>query len=136
MRRNVVRFSNKRVACVCMFVFMCVCMYIHCKSIYCTCKCEAASKVIFSPQCNRSVNQSSEQCRGHLKRSWEPTTVLSAVSTPSIHPQCRCKCVVVNCGLLCTILFDLFYSRIQYKLSSLCYNCLNSTAPDYLTELL
>ena len=25
-------------------------------------------------------------------------------------------------------------SRIQYKLSSLCYNCLNSTAPDYLTE--
>ena len=27
-------------------------------------------------------------------------------------------------------------SRIQYKLSSLCYNCLNSTAPDYLTELL
>ena len=27
-------------------------------------------------------------------------------------------------------------SRIQYKLFSLCYNCLNSTAPDYLTELL
>ena len=27
-------------------------------------------------------------------------------------------------------------SRIQYKLSSLCYYCLNSTAPDYLTELL
>ena len=27
-------------------------------------------------------------------------------------------------------------SGIQYKLSSLCYNCLNSTAPDYLTELL
>ena len=27
-------------------------------------------------------------------------------------------------------------SRIQYELSSLCYNCLNSTAPDYLTELL
>ena len=27
-------------------------------------------------------------------------------------------------------------SRIQYKLSALCYNCLNSTAPDYLTELL
>ena len=27
-------------------------------------------------------------------------------------------------------------SRIQYKLSSLCYNCLNSTAPDYLSELL
>ena len=27
-------------------------------------------------------------------------------------------------------------SRIQYKLSSLCYNCLNLTAPDYLTELL
>ena len=27
-------------------------------------------------------------------------------------------------------------SRIQYKLCSLCYNCLNSTAPDYLTELL
>ena len=27
-------------------------------------------------------------------------------------------------------------SRIQYKLSSLCYNCLNSTDPDYLTELL
>ena len=27
-------------------------------------------------------------------------------------------------------------SRIQYKLSSLCYNCFNSTAPDYLTELL
>ena len=27
-------------------------------------------------------------------------------------------------------------SRIQYKLSSVCYNCLNSTAPDYLTELL
>ena len=27
-------------------------------------------------------------------------------------------------------------SRIQYKLSSLCYNCLNSTAPDYFTELL
>ena len=27
-------------------------------------------------------------------------------------------------------------SRIQYKLSSLCYNYLNSTAPDYLTELL
>ena len=27
-------------------------------------------------------------------------------------------------------------SRIQYKLSSLCYDCLNSTAPDYLTELL
>ena len=27
-------------------------------------------------------------------------------------------------------------SRIQYKLSFLCYNCLNSTAPDYLTELL
>ena len=26
-------------------------------------------------------------------------------------------------------------SQIQYKLSSLCYNCLNSTAPDYLTEL-
>ena len=25
---------------------------------------------------------------------------------------------------------------LQYKLSSLCYNCLNSTAPDYLTELL
>ena len=35
--------------------------------------------------------------------------------------------------------FSSFYwlpidSRIQYKLSSLCYNCLNSTAPDYLTE--
>ena len=29
-----------------------------------------------------------------------------------------------------------FDSLIQYKLSSLCYNCLNSTAPDYLTELL
>ena len=27
-------------------------------------------------------------------------------------------------------------SWMQYKLSSLCYNCLNSTAPDYLTELL
>ena len=27
-------------------------------------------------------------------------------------------------------------SWIQYKLSSLCYNCLNSTAPDDLTELL
>ena len=27
-------------------------------------------------------------------------------------------------------------SRIQYKLSSVYYNCLNSTAPDYLTELL
>ena len=27
-------------------------------------------------------------------------------------------------------------SRIQYKFSSLCYTCLNSTAPDYLTELL
>ena len=27
-------------------------------------------------------------------------------------------------------------SRIQYKFSSLCYNCLNLTAPDYLTELL
>ena len=27
-------------------------------------------------------------------------------------------------------------SRIQYKLPSLCYNCLNSTAPDYLNELL
>ena len=27
-------------------------------------------------------------------------------------------------------------SRIQYKLSSLCYNCLSSAAPDYLTELL
>ena len=27
-------------------------------------------------------------------------------------------------------------SQIQYKLSSLCYNCLNSTASDYLTELL
>ena len=27
-------------------------------------------------------------------------------------------------------------SWIQYKLSPLCYNCLNSTAPDYLTELL
>ena len=27
-------------------------------------------------------------------------------------------------------------SRIQYKLSSLCHNCLNSTAPDYLNELL
>ena len=27
-------------------------------------------------------------------------------------------------------------SRIQYRLSSLCYNCLNSTAPDYFTELL
>ena len=27
-------------------------------------------------------------------------------------------------------------SRIQYKLSSLCYNCLNSTAPGYLAELL
>ena len=27
-------------------------------------------------------------------------------------------------------------SRIQYKLSSLCYNCLNWTAPDYLTEFL
>ena len=27
-------------------------------------------------------------------------------------------------------------SRMQYKLYSLCYNCLNSTAPDYLTELL
>ena len=27
-------------------------------------------------------------------------------------------------------------SRIQYTLSSLCYNCLNSTAADYLTELL
>ena len=27
-------------------------------------------------------------------------------------------------------------SRIQYKLSFLCYNCLNSTAPDYLNELL
>ena len=27
-------------------------------------------------------------------------------------------------------------SRIEYKLSPLCYNCLNSTAPDYLTELL
>ena len=27
-------------------------------------------------------------------------------------------------------------SRIQYKLSFVCYNCLNSTAPDYLTELL
>ena len=26
-------------------------------------------------------------------------------------------------------------SWIQYKLSSLCYNCLNSTAPAYLTEL-
>ena len=26
-------------------------------------------------------------------------------------------------------------SLIQYKLSFLCYNCLNSTAPDYLTEL-
>ena len=28
------------------------------------------------------------------------------------------------------------HSQIQYKPSSLCYNCLNSTAPDYLTELL
>ena len=27
-------------------------------------------------------------------------------------------------------------SRIQYKLSSLCYNCLNLTASDYLTVLL
>ena len=27
-------------------------------------------------------------------------------------------------------------SWIQYKLSSLCYNCLSSTASDYLTELL
>ena len=27
-------------------------------------------------------------------------------------------------------------SRIQYKISSICYNCLNSTAPDYLTDLL
>ena len=27
-------------------------------------------------------------------------------------------------------------SWIQYKFSSLCYNCINSTAPDYLTELL
>ena len=27
-------------------------------------------------------------------------------------------------------------SRIQYKLASLCYNCLNSTAPVYMTELL
>ena len=27
-------------------------------------------------------------------------------------------------------------SRIQYKLSYVCYNCLNSAAPDYLTELL
>ena len=27
-------------------------------------------------------------------------------------------------------------SRIQYRLSTLCYNCLNSTAPDYFTELL
>ena len=27
-------------------------------------------------------------------------------------------------------------SRIQYKLSSLGYHCLNSTAPDYLPELL
>ena len=27
-------------------------------------------------------------------------------------------------------------SRIQYKVSSLCYNCLNSTAPEHLTELL
>ena len=27
-------------------------------------------------------------------------------------------------------------SRLQYKLSSLCYNCLNSTAPYHLTELL
>ena len=27
-------------------------------------------------------------------------------------------------------------SWTQYKLSCLCYNCLNSTAPDYLTELL
>ena len=27
-------------------------------------------------------------------------------------------------------------SRIQYKPSSLCYNCLSSTAPDFLTELL
>ena len=26
--------------------------------------------------------------------------------------------------------------RIQHKLSSLCHNCPNSTAPDYLTELL
>ena len=26
-------------------------------------------------------------------------------------------------------------SRIQYKLSSLCYNCLSPTAPDYLTDL-
>ena len=25
-------------------------------------------------------------------------------------------------------------SRIQYKLSPLCYNCLNSTVPDYLTD--
>ena len=25
-------------------------------------------------------------------------------------------------------------SRIQYKLSSLCYNCLNLTAPDFLTN--
>ena len=27
-------------------------------------------------------------------------------------------------------------SRIQYKLASLCYNCVNSTAPAYLTKLL
>ena len=26
-------------------------------------------------------------------------------------------------------------SQIQYKLASLCYNCLNSTAPGYFTEL-
>ena len=26
-------------------------------------------------------------------------------------------------------------SRLQYKLSSLCHNCLNSNAPDYVTEL-
>ena len=27
-------------------------------------------------------------------------------------------------------------SRIQYKILSICYNCLNATAPDYLTDLL
>ena len=28
------------------------------------------------------------------------------------------------------------FSRIQYKISTICYNCPNSTAPDYLTDLL
>ena len=42
-------------------------------------------------------------------------------------------CIIPHLASLYWLPID---SRIQYKLSSLCYNCLNSTAPDYLTELL